>query len=75
MRNISIIVPIILLLVTNILSLNIIIEQHNKINSLHEENKKIEQELLDCLNGNAKWTTKDSMELIACEKAWTTKLK
>lgn len=46
-----------------------------RVRNLEIERDEAEHNLLDCLNGNAKWTTKDSMELVACEKAWSTKLK
>lgn len=31
--------------------------------------------LVDCLNGRAAWTTEGDNEMVACDKAWMTKLK
>jgi hypothetical protein len=33
-----------------------------------------ERIVIDCLNGNARWIDPDEGTLVACDKAWTTKL-
>jgi hypothetical protein len=46
-----------------------------KVRNLEIERDEAEHNLLDCLNGVAKWITEGEKEVVVCEPAWTTKLK
>jgi oligoribonuclease (3'-5' exoribonuclease) len=46
-----------------------------RVKNLEIERDEAEHNLLDCLNGVAKWITEGEKEVVVCEPAWTTKLK
>jgi len=46
-----------------------------RVRNLEIERDEAEHNLLDCLNGEAKWVTENEKEVVVCEPAWTTKLK